>query len=440
MSIITKFIISTILLIIFVIISNIYFFQFFLSKYFEDYTSEVIMTHIVTKDINIEDIISWFSPEVLKKYKELDRTLWLFTTYLEKDVNKFINSETKHSNEYIEENNSFIQNALWWNPISIFMSGFSNEIFKKDTPEFNFVRHVLSSMLLVNLVLILLVIIFLYSFFKISFSPINKIILKLKNFKADWNFWLINYKNKDEFWLLINQLNSLSKRLSYQEKIRSRFLADVSHEIKTPITWIKCYLEWIQDWTFVLNDEIWKSLSLELDRLVNIVDQIMKYEQAENTEVLLNKENINIKTLFNLLKLEYSKKLELNNQKIILKNKDIILYADKSSLMQILHNIISNFIKYAWNNTVLEIWSYKIDNIVFLEIKDNWVWVDAFELPFLKEKFYQVDDSKSKTINERWVWIWLSVVSNLMIKHWWTFNISNNTPNWLVIKLWFIIN
>lgn len=437
MSIITKFIISTILLIIIVIISNIYFFQYFLSKYFEDYTSEVITTHVITKDIDIEEIISGFSPETLKKYKELDKTLWLFTTYLEDDVNKFIDSETKNSNKYIEENNSFIQNALWWNSITIFLSSFSNEIFQKDTPEFNFVKRVLSAMLLVNLVLILSVIIFLYTFFKISFSPINKIILKLKNFKTDWNFWLINYKNKDEFWLLINQLNSLSKRLSYQEKIRSRFLADISHEIKTPITWIKCYLEWIQDWTFTLNDEIWKALSVELDRLVNIVDQIMKYEQAENTEILLNKENIEIKTLFNLLELEYSKKLNSNNQELILKDKDMILYADKSALMQIFHNIISNFIKYAWNNTTLKISSNKVDNIVYLEFKDNWVWVDAFELPFLKEKFYQVDDSKSKTIKERWVWIWLSVVSNLIVKHWWSCDISNNTPNWLVIKLSF---
>ena len=440
MSIITKFIISTILLIIIVIVSNIYFFQYFLSKYFEDYTSEVITTHVVTKDIDIEEIISGFSPDVLEKYKKLDKTLWLFTTYLEKDANKFVDSETKKTSKYIEENNNFIQNALWWNPITIFLSGFSNETFQKNTPEFKFVKRVLSAMLLVNLVLILFVIIFLYIFFKISFSPINKIILKLKNFKTDWNFWLINYKNKDEFWLLINQLNSLSKRLSYQEKIRSRFLADISHEIKTPITWIKCYLEWIQDGTFTLNNEIWSALSIELDRLVNIVDQIMKYEQAENTEILLNKESIKIKTLFNLLELEYSKKLKSNNQKIILKNKDIVLYADKNALMQIFHNVISNFIKYAWKNTTLKILSNKINNIVYLEFRDNWVGVDAFELPFLKEKFYQVDDSKSKKINERGVWIWLSVVSNLMIKHWWTCEILNNIPNWLIIKLGFKLN
>lgn len=149
MSIILRFIISTILLIIFVIISNIYFFQYFLSKHFEVYTTEVSESReTIIKDINIDEIITDFSPEILAKYQELDKTIWRFTSYLENDVIDFVDSETSSNTWELDSNSEFINNALDSNPISIFLSSFSENIFLKDTPELQFVIGVFISWLI----------------------------------------------------------------------------------------------------------------------------------------------------------------------------------------------------------------------------------------------------------------------------------------------------
>jgi len=80
--------------------------------------------------------------------------------------------------------------------------------------------------------------------------PINIATESIKNMVSSNNFHTLLYKNeikyhnnKDEIGLLITAINKLNKKLDLQEEIRSRLLADISHELKTPITSIQCYLE-----------------------------------------------------------------------------------------------------------------------------------------------------------------------------------------------------
>jgi two-component system, OmpR family, sensor kinase len=92
---------------------------------------------------------------------------------------------------------------------------------------------------------ILIAVILFLSYFWVnySFRPIRAIIDNLSNIIYKKEYKNIVYKKKDEFHPLIEAINGLNKSLSLQEKIRSDFLSDLSHEIKTPITAIKCYLE-----------------------------------------------------------------------------------------------------------------------------------------------------------------------------------------------------
>ena len=112
-----------------------------------------------------------------------------------------------------------------------------------ESPESRFVSRLLFSLVLVNLFFLLaLAIIVLYVTRKIIL-PIQKATSQIQDISFSQIQKKIEYPRKDEIGLLIHSINELNKRLSLQESIRNRLLADISHELKTPITSIQCYLE-----------------------------------------------------------------------------------------------------------------------------------------------------------------------------------------------------
>jgi hypothetical protein len=59
------------------------------------------------------------------------------------------------------------------------------------------------------------------------------------------------------------------------------------------------------------------------------------------------------------------------------------------------------------------------------------------EIPYLMEKFYQWDISKSENIEQRWIWVWLSIVWKIISEHNWTFKINSDINSWFSFKIYF---
>ena len=76
-----------------------------------------------------------------------------------------------------------------------------------------------------------------------TIRPLQKVTKTLTNYKLGERFEPIEYGKNDEIGLLIQAINTLNRKLSLQDSIRTRLIADISHELKTPITSIQCYLE-----------------------------------------------------------------------------------------------------------------------------------------------------------------------------------------------------
>jgi len=152
-----------------------------------------------------------------------------------------------------------------------------------------------------------------------------------------------------------------------QESIRNRLLADISHELKTPITSIQCYLEGISDGVIKLSEKNLEAISSEMNRLIKLVNLIMDYEKFENKKLELHYTQENIKTLLREIALPHKTQLKETHQKIKITGSEIHLSIDKDLFTQMVHNVISNFRKYAGENTTLNIQIEKD----FLTFKDN---------------------------------------------------------------------
>jgi two-component system sensor histidine kinase VicK len=176
----------------------------------------------------------------------------------------------------------------------------------------------------------------------------------------------------------------------------------LSHEIKTPITAIKCYLEGMDDGVIENSPKNYVLLHKEINRLIDITSSIMEYEKLEQTEgEALEKYPIDFIKVIQYIQEEYGPLLAKQHQEIIVKQNKIPLICslDEGKFIQLLHNIFSNFIKYAGIEKVLRISSIERQGKVYVTFQDNGNGVAKKEIEFIREKFYQVDKSRTASID-----------------------------------------
>ena len=434
MSLSRKFITVLILSIFIVAIVNIVAFYGFYNSFLKLYLSEKINTNnnitidyineIIKKQTE-DEIDNIFSDSEIEFFELLENNQWKIPLNREKNRNIVVNYLIKSwlSPKYIEE----------LIPIDN-LSKILNNIKDKESPEYNFITRITWWILITNILTIVILSILIWYFIKKTILPIKEVTWKIKKLKPWKKNSIIEYDKKDEVWLLISSINWLNKRLNVQKVIRSRLLADISHELKTPITSIWCYLEWITDWVIKLNKKSLSAITDEMHRLISLVNRIMNYEKFENQKLELELNKYIISDLVKQVSETHKKNLKENKQRIkIVWDENKIILLDKNLFKQIIHNLIWNFLKYAWKNTILKI---NITNN-YIDFSDNWVWVIKSELPYITEKFYQADKQKSWNAEKRWIGVWLSLVDKIIERHDWDYQIKSDTKKWFSFKILF---
>jgi len=412
----------------------------FYSSYLSSYLAEKIklrdeitidyINNVIEKQ-TIDDIDSIFTDTEIEFFELLENNNWKIPLTKQKNIDIVINYLVKSgiAPKYIEE-------IVPTDNFSKVLEALRN----KDSLEYQFVNKMAISLLITNILSIIFIAIWLMIFIKKTIYPIKDATESIKNAISskdiiwDDNSIEIKYYNKkDEIWLLVSAINKLNKKLNMQEEIRSRLLADISHELKTPITSIQCYLEWISDWVIKLDQKNLNSITGEMTRLISLVNRIMDYERNDRKKLSLVTEEKNISEIIKQLAETHKKSLKQNKQRIkVTWDDNLVKKIDNDLFIQVVHNIIWNFLKYAWKNTLLKI------NITknYIDFSDNWVWIKSSEVPFLTEKFYQGKIEKSWDISSRWIWVGLSIISKIIISHGWKYEVKSDKGKGFTFKIY----
>jgi len=433
MSLARKFIIILISSVIIIAITNIVAFYSLYTIYLKVYLSEKLesrnkitidyVNKIIEKQVS-DDIDNIFTDTEIEFFELLENNNWKIPLNKKKNVDVVVNYLVKNwvTPKYIEK---IIPSDNFWKVLEAL----------KDTksPEYRFIKNLSKWIILSNILAIIFIIMLILLFSKKIISPIKEVTNRIKKLKPWKNDYEIKYYNKkDEIWLLITAINWLNKKLSLQEVIRNRLLADISHELKTPITSIQCYLEWISDWVIKLNDDNLVLLTDEMKRLISLVNKIMDFEKFERKKLKLDLSSENISNIIKNITETHKKILKENKQRIkIVWDNELILEIDSDLFKQICHNLIWNFLKYAWKNSILTI---NITNN-YINFSDNWVWINSNEVQFITEKFYQWKIEKSWDIKKRWIGVWLNIINKIISSHWWTSTIKSEKWKWFSYKI-----
>jgi two-component system, OmpR family, phosphate regulon sensor histidine kinase PhoR len=193
--------------------------------------------------------------------------------------------------------------------------------------------------------------------------------------------------------------------LQQNEAYRKEFLQNLSHELKTPIFAIQGYVDTLLNGALdkpEVNIKFLQSTSRNIDRLVNLVDDLDAISKLESGEQLLNKNSLIIQDLLKDVYETLSFKADEKQIKCIIKKGcelPLTVFADKEKIRQVFINLVDNAIKYGKQFGTIEASFYKLDGAkVLIEISDDGCGIAEEHLPRIFERFYRTDVARSRKV------------------------------------------
>lgn len=233
----------------------------------------------------------------------------------------------------------------------------------------------------------------------------------------------------DEFGKLCEDFDEMRKRLrqSTEDKIRDdeelkELISNISHDLKTPITAIKGYVEGIMDGVADTPEKMDKYIHTiynkanDMDRLIA---ELTTYSRIDTNRMPYNFSKVNVDEYFNDCVDELAYELDSKNIKLTYFNytdKDTIIIADSEQLKRVINNIVSNSVKYIGNKQgTLNIRINDEGDFIRVEIEDNGKGIESKDLPYIFDRFYRTDSSRNS--NKGGSGIGLSIVKKIIEAH-----------------------
>ena len=267
-----------------------------------------------------------------------------------------------------------------------------------------------------------------YHVSKSIIDPLNVLksaALKIKNGELDSE---IVYKQKDEIGEVVDSFeqmrkklkSSLNNQIKYEEN-RKELISNISHDLRTPITAIKGYIEGIRDGVADSPEKIEKymnTISLKADALEHLIEELFLFSKLDLKKVQFDFKEINLVSFFKdcLEELNFDyKDLHINYD--FKDSGTAIVSADPSHLKRVISNIIDNADKY--NDKDKKIINARIrkkdSNFYQLEIEDNGRGISKENLPYIFDRLYRAD--LSRTMDKKGSGIGLSIAKQIIEGH-----------------------
>lgn len=265
---------------------------------------------------------------------------------------------------------------------------------------------------------------------KIS-KPIEKLTDTSKKM-ANGNYNIVFKTDSDigEIKELENTLNNMVEGLSEIETLRRELLANVSHDLKTPLTLIKANAEMVKDLTYKNKEKREKNLNTiidEVDRLNLLVEDILDLSKMQSNKIKLEKEEFDLNIVIKSIIEKFEVLCEKDGYKIEYTGFDFKVLADKKKIEQVIYNLINNAINYTGENKKVYVKMLKIKDGVKVEVIDTGKGIDDKDIKYIWDKYYKVD-KKYKRVTYG-TGLGLSIVKNILLSHNFNYGVDTKKDN-----------
>lgn len=246
-----------------------------------------------------------------------------------------------------------------------------------------------------------------------SIVRINKAAKKLGN--GDFQ---VEFDGKDyrEIAELSETLNQTAKDLAKVEGLQRELIANVSHDLRTPLTMIIAYSEVMRDIPGENTAENVQVVIEEAERLTNLVNDMLDVSKLQAGAVKTELERFDLTASVERVMERYEKLMEQEGYNISFSYAEhVFVKADEFKLSQVLYNLINNAINYTGEDKKVEVIQTVEDEWVKIEVKDTGEGISAEDLPNVWERYYKVDKNHKRAVSGSG--LGLSIVKNILKLH-----------------------
>lgn len=253
---------------------------------------------------------------------------------------------------------------------------------------------------------ITLIVIFLLSFIILLgfqffvYRPLRKITEAATQYATGNLDYEIPVDTEDEMGYLSASLNYMSSQLKDMEDYQKKFVANVSHDFRSPLTSIKGYVEAMTDGTIPpeMHEKYLKIILFETERLTDLTQDLLTLNEFDTKNILLTKEVFDIHEMIKNVVAAFEgtctqKKISIE---LLFATKYLNVTADKRKIQQVLYNLLDNAIKFSETDSTVTIETTERGDKIYTSVKDYGIGIPRNALNKIWERFYKTDLSRGK--------------------------------------------
>jgi len=264
----------------------------------------------------------------------------------------------------------------------------------------------------------LLFLIFIYIYY-ITARPLKKLMKAAMEYSSGNYTYKLNIKGPNEYRDLGAAISYMAEEISMLDDYQKKFVANISHDFRSPLTSIKGYAEAILDGTIPtdMQDRYLNIILFETERLNKLTSSLLELNRFESRSALLDIVSFDINLVIKKTAESFegacrSKKITLN---LVFSSTETYVDADMSKIQQVLYNLIDNAIKFSHNNSKIKVSTEEKGEKVFVSVKDYGIGIPKDSIKKIWDRFYKTDASRGK--DKKGTGLGLSITKEIIQAH-----------------------
>ena len=275
---------------------------------------------------------------------------------------------------------------------------------------------------LLNISYITLVILFLLSliilifFTEMVYIPLRKITYATEQYASGNMHYEFQVESDDEIGYLAACLNYMASQIAGAEDDQKKFVANVSHDFRSPLTSVRGYLEAMIDGTIPpeMHDKYLNIVLNETERLTKLTNSLLSLNNLNTKGMLLDRTDFNINQILRTTAAGTCRKKTIVIE-MILTGEELYVTADMEKIQQVLYNLLDNAIKFSHHDSVIKVETSVKNNKMFVSVKDSGIGIPKDDLKLIWDRFYKSDLSRGK--DKKGTGLGLSIVKEIINCH-----------------------